>query len=124
MQRPITVAWVVNTVAMWKEFDLPDNLEPINILVIGYGNEGVAAVVYERHIRGFEHRERAGAEQIRFVRSEAVPLFVVEHFDFGVAVRFLGYALVFFPFAGVALDRKSTRLNSSHSRASRMPSSA
>ena len=21
-----------------KEFDLPDNLEPINILVIGYGN--------------------------------------------------------------------------------------
>ena len=30
-----------------KEFDLPDNLEPINILVIGYGNEKAADS--ERH---------------------------------------------------------------------------
>ena len=80
-------------------------IEVIGGALVRRGNAlyAVAAVVYERHIRGFEHRERAGAEQIRFVRSEAVPLFVVEHFDLGVAVRFLGYALVFFPFAGVAL---------------------
>ena len=30
-----------------KEFGLPDNLEPINILVIGYGNEEAADT--ERH---------------------------------------------------------------------------
>lgn len=30
-----------------KEFDLPDNLEPINILAIGYSNEKVAST--ERH---------------------------------------------------------------------------
>ena len=35
-----------------------------------------------------------------------------------ISVGMLGY------FAGSILDRKSTRLNSSHSRASRMPSSA
>lgn len=30
-----------------KEFDLPNNLEPINILVIGYSNEKAAST--ERH---------------------------------------------------------------------------
>ena len=34
-----------------KEFDLPDNLEPINILVIGYGNEEVADTERHEHLR-------------------------------------------------------------------------
>ena len=39
----------------------------------------------------------------------------------GDYMRWLGY---FFIFMGIKIDRKSTRLNSSHSHASRMPSSA
>ena len=34
-----------------KEFDLPDNLEPINILVIGYGNEAPADTERHEHMR-------------------------------------------------------------------------
>ena len=34
-----------------KEFDLPDNLEPINILVIGYGNEEAADTERHDHLR-------------------------------------------------------------------------
>ena len=33
------------------ELDLPDNLEPINILVIGYGNEEVADTERHEHLR-------------------------------------------------------------------------
>ena len=34
-----------------KEFDLPDNLEPINILVIGYGNEAPSDTERHEHMR-------------------------------------------------------------------------
>ena len=34
-----------------KEFDLPDNLEPINILVIGYGNETPSDTERHEHMR-------------------------------------------------------------------------
>ena len=34
-----------------KEFDLPDNVEPINILVIGYGNEAPSDTERHEHMR-------------------------------------------------------------------------
>ena len=60
---------------------------------------------------------RAGTENPKLLQALGinVPLMITLTYGFGVALA---------AFAGVLADRKSTRLNSSHSSVSRMPSSA
>ena len=69
-------------------------------------------------------REEEPQEEEATASGEAEPSYWTMHFDGAFAARSAGAGAVLTSPTGDKLDRKSTRLNSSHITRSRMPSSA
>ena len=86
--------------------------------ILGADNKAAVAAMLEGSRRLLEEgRPHAGVELL-FTAKEEVGLLGAEAFDRGRLAARVGFVY------DQGADRKSTRLNSSHSRASRMPSSA
>ena len=107
---PSASIWIAK---LWKEAGLPDGV----FNVLNGDKESVDGLINSPDV-----------ESISFVGSTPIAQYIYENSSkYGKRVQSLGGAknhMLVLPDADLDLDRKSTRLNSSHMSESRMPSSA